>query len=101
VLATGWVGALVGLTLVLRRGRLQDVPYGIVAGAAAGLAASGTLACLLPVLDWPARQLWKQLSLIVVVPTASGWGITAAWVLLAGACWALAGAAGALLYPRR
>src|SRR5262249_44907226 len=49
VLATGWVGALVGLVLVLWRGRLRGGPGGVVAGAGGGRAARGGPAGLVAV----------------------------------------------------
>jgi hypothetical protein len=53
VLITWWIGALVGVVLLWRRGtRRTDLVYGLIAGAIAGLVASATLACLLPKLDW-------------------------------------------------
>ena len=100
VLATGWVGALLGLALIIRRGRWLDIPWGIIAGAGAGVAVSGTLACLLPVLDWPARALWRLLPAGFSLLGHSVWPITAAWVALAAACWAVLGAAGAALFRR-
>lgn len=100
VLATGWLGALLGLALIVRRGRWLDIPWGIIAGAGAGIAASGTLACLLPVLDWPARALWRLLPAAFSLLGQSVWPITAAWVVLAAACWAVLAAAGAAMFRR-
>jgi hypothetical protein len=100
VLATGWIGALLGLALIIRRGRWLDIPWGIIAGAGAGIAVSGTLACLLPVLDWPARALWRLLPTGFSLLGSSVWPITAAWVLVAAACWAVLAAAGAAMLRR-
>ncbi len=100
VLATGWVGALIGFGLIIRRGRWRDIPWGLIAGAGAGIALSGTLACLLPLLDWPARALWRLLPSGFSLLGTSVWPITAAWVALAAACWAVLAAAGAVLLRR-
>src|SRR5262249_10221387 len=52
VLATWWVGILVGVGLVWKRaGRWSDLAFGAVAGAFAGLAGAATLGCALAVLD--------------------------------------------------
>jgi hypothetical protein len=91
VLATWWLGAVVGVVLVVRRSRLLDLPWGLIAGAAAGVAASATLACLWPWLDGPARALWRLLP-PTLAPVPSLWAITGAWLAVAALCWMAAGA---------
>jgi hypothetical protein len=95
VLATWWLGAVVGVVLVLKRGsRLTDLPCGLIAGAAGGAAVSSTLACLLPLLDWLPRSLWRQLAGGSGPAGASEsiWLATAAWVTLAASVWMVLGA---------
>lgn len=95
VLATWWVGAVAGAILLRKRGSHRaDVPCGLIAGAVAGLVVSGTLACLLPTLDWLPRQLWHSLG--PVTPTAKGRFSAGAaltlWIAVAGIGWAAWGA---------
>jgi hypothetical protein len=91
-----WLGALLGAILIVRRGGILNFPWGLIAGAAAGVAASGTLACLWPWLDWLPRTLWQQL------PPNFGWHdsipwLTSAWVALAALCWMAMGAVAGLV----
>jgi hypothetical protein len=92
VLATWWVGALLGAVWLWRRGgRTADVFCGAVAGAVAGLVGAATIACLWPALDWPPRLVWSALRRTVHDGAGSAWLWTPLWVLTASACWALLG----------
>ncbi len=52
VLCTWWVGGLAGAALVWQRGgRTSDLLFGAVAGAAGGLPAAATAACIMVVVD--------------------------------------------------
>jgi hypothetical protein len=97
VLATWWVGGILGVVLVWRRGgRWADLLCGAVAGAALGLLASATLGCGLIVVDAVPRFLLAML--VRPRPDTSPWLWTPIWALLAVACWtALGGALGLLL----
>jgi hypothetical protein len=100
VLATWWIGAAAGAVLLARRGsHWADVPCGIIAGAAAGVALSGTCACLLPALDGPARFVWQPLA--GVGSSARGASAvvagTASWLVVAILTWAVLGAVSGLL----
>lgn len=91
VLATWWIGAAAGAVVLGKRGNhWADVPCGVIAGAAAGVAVGGTLACLLPALDWLPRQLWQPLAK-GRLPLGLG---AASWIAVAAISWAGLGAAG-------
>lgn len=96
VLGTWWLGAVIGLVLLFRRrSHWADVPFGLIAGAAAGLALSGTLACLWPALDWLPRLVWQPLA-NAAGPSRGNpavWIGAAMWVAVAALCWAVMGAA--------
>ncbi len=97
VLATWWVGAVLGLALIARKGgRRSDALWGVLAGAAAGLAGAATMACLLPVLDGPPRWVWR-----VLIPSeVPAWLGTVAGVILAAIWWCLLGTIGAAVFAR-
>jgi hypothetical protein len=88
VLVTWWLsGLLYGLVLWRRPGPRVDVVAGVIAGSAAGLAISATVACLLCLMDTLPRGI---LSLLVSPTggTGSPWVGTALWVLVAVLSWA-------------
>ena len=91
VLATFWIGGLVGVMLVAqRRGRWTDYVCGLLGGLGAGLAGSATLGYLVSAGDWLPRNLLLALPL---TRSLSPWVMTPAWLVLACLCWALLGAA--------
>jgi hypothetical protein len=55
---TWWIGALVGVIVVCRRGSVLDVPWGLFAGAAAGIAVSATIGCAVVALDLGPNLFW-------------------------------------------
>jgi len=91
VLASWWIGALVGAVLLWQRGsRRADVVSGAVAGAGAGLAGAATLACLLDVADaLPRAALHGLVSFMKTADGGSTWLWTTLWLLLAVASWGL------------
>jgi hypothetical protein len=91
VLATWWLGALAGAALVVRRGRILDLPVGLLAGAGVGAAGAATFACALPWLDGPTRALWQLMPQLPALQD-SAWLATLAWLALAAAVWTAAGA---------
>jgi hypothetical protein len=97
VLATWWLGGIVGVVMVWRRGgRWTDLICGAVAGAAMGLIASATLGCALIVVDSLPRFLLAKAA--GPRPDAAVFLWTTVWVLLAVVCWtALGGALGLVL----
>jgi hypothetical protein len=100
VLATWWLGAVGGGALLWRRGsRWTDVPFGLVAGAVAGLAGGATVACLLPFLDGMPRQVWHQLAPPAGTFGGVGfrWLSLAGWIVLAVLCWGAMGAAAGIV----
>jgi hypothetical protein len=91
VLATWWLGIVLGLVLVWRRGgRGTDLFCGTVAGAFAGLIGAATLGCLLLVLDALPYALLAHMT-ASRPPAASPWAWLPLWVLLAPLTWALLG----------
>jgi hypothetical protein len=97
VLATWWLGGIIGVILVWRRGgRWTDLICGAVAGAGMGLIGSATLGCGLIVGDAVPRFLLAKA--VGLRPDTSPWLWTPVWVALAVACWTvLGGVAGLLL----
>ncbi len=95
VLATFWVGAIVGAILVITRGGgALDVPWGFIAGAVAGLAFSATLAAFFLVAELLPHALWH----VIFGTSSSGIGYLILWLLLAIICWFIVGlVVGALL----
>jgi hypothetical protein len=95
VIATWWLGAVAGaVVLARRRSHWADVPCGLIAGAAAGMVVSGTVACLLPALDGPARLIWQPVA--AAGSSARGPGAvfagTMGWLAVAVLSWAVLGA---------
>ena len=83
VLATFWIGGLVGVILVAqRRGRWTDYICGLLGGCGAGLAASATLGYLVTAGDWLPRNLLRLLT-ARLTNDVSPWIVTPAWILLA------------------
>ncbi len=91
VVATWWVGGIVGAYVVWRRGgRPSDLLFGGIAGVAGGLPAAATLACLMVVLDGLPRAILVALS--HSGSEMSAWGATPLWLAIAAFCWAAYGA---------
>lgn len=90
VLASWWLGALVGLGLAWRdRGRITDLFCGLVAGAFAGLIGAATLGCLVSALDvFPRTLLWGLSKVTGDMAPALA---TPLWLTLAPGTWALMG----------
>ena len=94
ILLTWWIGPLAGAVFALRKGDgLHDLLRGILAGAAAGLAGSASLACLLPLLDAPACWMWQvlvvRLGLMRYNLAPAIWLI--GWIVIAVATWTVLG----------
>jgi hypothetical protein len=91
VMATWWVGGLLGAWLVWRRSApVTDTFFGAVAGAAGGLPAAATAASLMVVFDGLPRALYVGLT--TSGSTMSVGGATFLWLMLASLCWAAYGA---------
>jgi hypothetical protein len=90
VLATWWLGAVFcGLAIWRRPGPRIEVVAGVIAGGAAGLAGSATLACLLCGLD--ALPRWVLGSLFTPSAPGSAWTGTVLWIIVAVLSWAFWG----------
>jgi hypothetical protein len=85
---TWWLGAVVGGLLMLRNGGgPAQLPWGIVAGAAAGFFGSITLGALFLVIECVPHFLWS------LAPMGSlGAAGLVLWIVLALLCWAACGA---------
>jgi hypothetical protein len=95
-MATWWLGAVAGFALLWRDGsRRSDAPFGLVAGAVAGLVGSATLACLIPAVDLLPRSLWATAAELTGNNRAAGpvWLWTPVWIATATASWTAIGAA--------
>jgi hypothetical protein len=86
---TWWVWALLGMLILWQRGGARDMLFGLIAGAAAGVAVSATLACAVLVVEILPHSLLQ--------PEQAGLGLLIVWVLLALITWALFGIALGLL----
>ena len=96
VLATWWVGTLLGAWVLGRRGsRASDVVSGAIAGSMAGVAAAVTAACLLTVVDSVPRQWLAGLAARGDNPAA--WEATALWLAVVVLWWGALGAAAGIL----
>lgn len=81
VVLTWWLGPLAGAIYALKKGDgLHDFLRGILSGAAAGLAASASVACLLPILDTVPSWIWQ--ALIPRLGLGRFDGRTALWLVL-------------------
>lgn len=94
VLLIWWIGPLVGAIYALKKGDgLHDFLRGILSGAAAGLALSASLACLLPVFDWLPAWTWQTLVSRFGMTRYDGrtpfWLVL--WIAYATLTWALMG----------
>jgi hypothetical protein len=92
VLATWWVGSVVGVLLAWRNGgRWLDLVFGALAGTVAGAVGAATVACLQAILDGVPRFL---LGLLVAPGQGNESPVlgTLLWVVLAVLSWTVLGA---------
>jgi hypothetical protein len=94
VLCTFWIGAIVGAVMVLRRGSTLDLPWGIIAGAIAGLGVSATLAAFFLAVELIPHTLWH-----LAVGERGGTGLVFLWVIFAVTCWFFVGLALGMVVP--
>jgi hypothetical protein len=90
VLATSWLGLLAGGLWLWKRGtRKTDAIAGLLAGGVCGLAASATLACLMPAIDALPRWTWLQVARLMGWTTLAGpaWLWTPLWIVWNVALW--------------
>jgi hypothetical protein len=100
VLATWWLGAMLGFLVMWRRSeRKTDLVFGSIAGGVLGLAGTATFACLLPGLDLLPRFLWRTMALQAgwTDHTGTAWLWTPVWIAFAITVWTLMGAAVGIL----
>ncbi len=86
VLWTWWIGAVLGGLLAVGRGVSADLPWGLVAGAAAGFAGSATFACVFLVVECAPHLVWS-----VLFSGQGNAGLMFVWVLLCLLSWTLCG----------
>jgi hypothetical protein len=92
VLATFWIGGIVGLMMVVqRRGRITDYFCGLVAGLGVGLAVSATAGFLLSAGEWIPRLLLRHVTAPLTI-TLSPWVVTPVWIMLVCIWWTMLGA---------
>ncbi len=89
-LGTFWLGAVGGAFVLWRRSGVLSAPWGLVAGAVAGLGGAATLASLVLVGD--------KVPELICGPPGAGGAALPVWILVVLPCWAVMGAAlGAVL----
>jgi len=81
VFLTWWLGGVIGVVVLWRRGGILDVPWGFVAGAVAGLAGGATFACVYLAVEMVPQFAWH------LVGDPGGPGGWFGWVLLALIWW--------------
>jgi hypothetical protein len=91
---TGWLGAVIGALMVMRRGGVLDIAWGMVAGFFAGIAASATFAAFFLVAELLPLTLWQ-----LVLGSQAGLGSLLLWSFLAVVCWLVIGIALGLVLP--
>lgn len=83
VWCTWWVWALLGMLILWRRGGAGDALFGLIAGAAAGIAISATLACAVLVVEILPHAVFQ--------PEQGGVGLVIVWAVLAVLIWTIFG----------
>jgi hypothetical protein len=84
---TWWVGAVLGVVLLWRRGSMGDAPWGLIAGAGAGIAASATIGSIVMIGDLVPHFLWQ----LTLQSDGDQWLRLPLWSLLAVVWWTLLG----------
>jgi hypothetical protein len=84
---TWWIGAVAGVFMLWRRGNATDAPWGLIAGAAAGLALSATLGSIVVAGDVGPHFLWER----TLQGTADGLWLLPLWTLLVLLWWTALG----------
>jgi hypothetical protein len=84
---TWWIGAIAGVFVLWRRGKVTDAPWGLIAGAAAGIAVSATLGSIVVAGDLGPQLLWEwtlrgEADALLLLPL---------WALAALAWWTILG----------
>ncbi len=82
LLASAWAGPILLGLWTWRKGGVQEVYWGVVAGTVLGLIVGATVGSAWLVLDVIPHGLFETL-----IGPASGWGPWLAWVALASMCW--------------
>jgi hypothetical protein len=94
VLRTWWIGTLIGAIMVVRRGGMIDLPWGLIAGTLAGLGISATVAAFFLVVEFVPHLLWH-----LMFGAQGGIGYLALWILLAIFHWLFVAVLLGLLAP--
>ncbi|HMF17432.1 MAG TPA: hypothetical protein VKE98_09515, partial [Gemmataceae bacterium] len=80
---TWWVWGLLGMLILWRRGGAGDLLWGLIAGAAAGVAVSATLACAILVVEVLPHGIFQ--------PEQAGMGVLIVWLFLVLITWSVFG----------
>ena len=89
MLWTWWIGAIAGAILVFANGGgFTDLPWGVVAGAAAGMALSVTVGSVFLVLDIVPLTIWN----LVLSGRGGTIALLALWIVMAVVSWTVSGA---------
>jgi hypothetical protein len=95
VLRLGWLGAIVGVIVVLRRGGgVLDVLWGIVAGIGAGFVVCATVASFFLLAEMIPHTIWH-----VLFAGHAGLNYLLTWSGIALACWLLLGIGLGIVLP--
>jgi hypothetical protein len=84
---TWWLGAVLGVFILWRRGNVADAPWGLIAGTAAGVVASATVGAAVMVGDLGPQLVWEY----TVRSASGGPAMLLVWALVAVGWWTLLG----------
>jgi len=84
---TWWVGAVIGVLALWRRGSVLDAPWGLIAGTAAGIAGSATVGSVVLFGDLIPHFIWEK----TLATSAVGVVALPLWALLVLLWWTFLG----------
>jgi hypothetical protein len=87
VACTWWLGAVLGVFVLWRRGSVLDAPWGLVAGTATGIAGAATVGALILAGDLVPHVIWD----LSLRGSAAGFGALVLWGIVVTAWWILLG----------
>jgi hypothetical protein len=98
-----WLGPLIGVIYMMRKGDgVLDFIRGLLTGAAAGLAVSASLACLMPTLDLVPALVWRIMAPHLGLARIGGNGAVGLllWIVTAALAWTVLGAVAGMILAR-